>query len=548
MAARRCIDAARRSAVAPYRRKRDFARTPEPSGGRRRGRRGRRCSGASSSNGTAPAGCTTTCGSRSDGVLVSWAVPKGPTLDAERAAGRVPRRGPPARVLRLRRRHPGRRVRRRRRDRVGRRDLGAAQGQETADPAARRRERASCTCELHGEKLRGRFVLVRTQHRRLGKEEWLLLHKHDEYAVDGWDAEDHPRSVLTGRTNDEVKADPGPAVALGPAGGARRIALTAQATAPADRQRAGRARRAVVGRHVGGLRPRAAGHQPRQGAVPGALGRGPGDQARSGPLRRPDRPDAAALPDPPGAEHAPLPGRSREQGLLAQGTARPRAATGSRAGTTPTPSPARPGPTSSWTSRPPWSGRPTSARWSGMPGPHRSTSRSSPRYALIDLDPGEHHQLGRPAGAGPPAPHGVRASRVAGAAQGDRSARHPDLGADRAAGPASTRPAPGSSSCPGPSAPSSPSWSAGSGRSTTGAAWPGWTTRRTPSTRRWSRRTARAPPPGRRSRRRSSGTSSTTRRCARTASRSGPILARLAERGDLFRDVLRPDQRLPALR
>ena len=41
-----------------------------------------------------------------------------------------------------------------------------------------------------------------------GKDEWLLLHKHDEFAVDGWDAEDHPRSVLSGRTNDEVKADP----------------------------------------------------------------------------------------------------------------------------------------------------------------------------------------------------------------------------------------------------------------------------------------------------------------------------------------------------
>ncbi|WP_456817575.1 DNA polymerase domain-containing protein [Cellulomonas sp. URHB0016] len=34
------------------------------------------------------------------------------------------------------------------------------------------------------------------------------MHKHDEHAVKGWDAEDHPRSVLSGRTNDEVKADP----------------------------------------------------------------------------------------------------------------------------------------------------------------------------------------------------------------------------------------------------------------------------------------------------------------------------------------------------
>jgi bifunctional non-homologous end joining protein LigD len=62
--------------------------------------------------------------------------------------------------------------------------------------------------DMHGEKLRGRFVLVRTRRGGADREEWLLLHKHDEFAVDGWDPEDHPRSVLTGRTNDEVKADP----------------------------------------------------------------------------------------------------------------------------------------------------------------------------------------------------------------------------------------------------------------------------------------------------------------------------------------------------
>jgi bifunctional non-homologous end joining protein LigD len=62
---------------------------------------------------------------------------------------------------------------------------------------------------MQGEKLRGRFVLVRTGGSgRSAKNEWLLLHKRDEFAVAGWDAEEHPRSVLSGRTNDEVKADP----------------------------------------------------------------------------------------------------------------------------------------------------------------------------------------------------------------------------------------------------------------------------------------------------------------------------------------------------
>jgi bifunctional non-homologous end joining protein LigD len=34
-----------------------------------------------------------------------------------------------------------------------------------------------------------------------------MLHKDDDNAVDGWNAEDYPRSVLSRRTNDEVKAD-----------------------------------------------------------------------------------------------------------------------------------------------------------------------------------------------------------------------------------------------------------------------------------------------------------------------------------------------------
>ena len=70
---------------------------------------------------------------------------------------------------------------------------------------------------LNGEKLKGRFTIVRTS-RRPGAapqrafeqdeaEQWLLIHKCDEHAQPGWDAEDHPQSVKTGRTNDEVQAN-----------------------------------------------------------------------------------------------------------------------------------------------------------------------------------------------------------------------------------------------------------------------------------------------------------------------------------------------------
>src|SRR5436190_23000442 len=69
---------------------------------------------------------------------------------------------------------------------------------------------------LHGQKVRGRFTIVRTS-RRPGSapatafeddsEQWLLIKKRDTDAVAGWDAEDHPQSVKTGRTNDEVQAN-----------------------------------------------------------------------------------------------------------------------------------------------------------------------------------------------------------------------------------------------------------------------------------------------------------------------------------------------------
>ncbi|ABL82358.1 MULTISPECIES: DNA primase-like protein [unclassified Nocardioides] len=64
--------------------------------------------------------------------------------------------------------------------------------------------------EVHGRKLRGRLVLVRRDGGgdSGGGDDWMLLHKHDEHAVEGWDPEDHPVSVVSGRTNDQVKADP----------------------------------------------------------------------------------------------------------------------------------------------------------------------------------------------------------------------------------------------------------------------------------------------------------------------------------------------------
>jgi bifunctional non-homologous end joining protein LigD len=134
-----------------------------------------------------------------DGALVSWAVPKGPTLDpaVRRAAFHVED-------------HPMEYV-----DFEGVIPAGSYGGGDVIvwdagtwvpykepDPAKAIAD-GELHIELHGEKLRGRFVIVRTRN-----DDWLLLHKRDEFAVQDWDAGDHPRSVLSGRTSDEVKADP----------------------------------------------------------------------------------------------------------------------------------------------------------------------------------------------------------------------------------------------------------------------------------------------------------------------------------------------------
>ena len=247
-----------------------------------------------------------------DGVLVSWAVPEGPDARSGREADGRARRGPPARVLRLRGRDPDGRVRRRRRDRVG---LGHVVARPRATTPWRRSRTGDLHVDLGGEKLRGRFVLVR-RGTQGDKEQWLLLHKHDEHAVAGWDPEDHPRSVKSGRTNDEVKAAPAGDVE-------QRVALGRP-----DRRRARRPRRARQGGRVDARRAHACSSRTstRCCSPPSRAGEGQGaDQARPDPPPRGDGPGDAPVPRRPAGQPAPLPRRHRQAGLLAQGGADARA-------------------------------------------------------------------------------------------------------------------------------------------------------------------------------------------------------------------------------
>jgi bifunctional non-homologous end joining protein LigD len=139
-----------------------------------------------------------------DGVLVSWAVPNGPTLDPAVKRLAVHVEDHPIEYLDFEGVIPS--------GGYGAGDVivwdrGTWEPHGTDDPAA-----AVAAGELHadvsGHKLRGRLVLVRSGRGHTESNQWLLLHKDDDDAVSGWDPEEHPASVLSGRTNEQVRADP----------------------------------------------------------------------------------------------------------------------------------------------------------------------------------------------------------------------------------------------------------------------------------------------------------------------------------------------------
>src|SRR5436305_5684660 len=54
---------------------------------------------------------------------------------------------------------------------------------------------------LDGEKLKGDFAIVHMRGKGKGNE-WLLIKKRDQFAVEGWDVEAFAHSVLSGRTQE----------------------------------------------------------------------------------------------------------------------------------------------------------------------------------------------------------------------------------------------------------------------------------------------------------------------------------------------------------
>ena len=192
-----------------YNRKRDFGKTPEPAGDR------------GAAGGTGRFVVQRHRATRLhhdfrleiDGVLVSWAIPKGPTLDSAIRRMAVHVEDHPIEYFDFEGVIPH--------GQYGAGDVIVwdwgtwTPEAETPDPAAAV-DQGELKFVLAGQKVKGRFTIVRTS-RRPGSapttafeddsEQWLLIKKRDATAVPGWDAEDHPQSVKTGRTNDEVKAN-----------------------------------------------------------------------------------------------------------------------------------------------------------------------------------------------------------------------------------------------------------------------------------------------------------------------------------------------------
>ncbi len=142
-----------------------------------------------------------------DGVLKSWAVPKGPSLDPADKRLAMMVEDHPVSYIEFEGIIP-----------EGNYGAGTVEVWDigTWTPVGDPHEglkKGDLKFELHGQKLKGSFVLAHMKSRRPGSKgtEWLLIKHKDEYAEKGYDIEQHDGSVLTHRTLDEIAGDAGSA-------------------------------------------------------------------------------------------------------------------------------------------------------------------------------------------------------------------------------------------------------------------------------------------------------------------------------------------------
>ncbi len=175
--------------LSEYRRKRRFGDTPEP-----RGKKARKDEKIFVIQKHAARRLHYDLRLEVGGVLKSWAVPKGPSLNPgdKRLAVQVEDHPFDYRTFE---------------GTIPEGNYGAGEviiwDQGTYEPegslsTAEQLERGELKFRLYGHKLNGSFVLVKLKHSR-GKNEWLLIKHRDEHADPMWDVEEHGESVVSGR-------------------------------------------------------------------------------------------------------------------------------------------------------------------------------------------------------------------------------------------------------------------------------------------------------------------------------------------------------------
>ena len=200
-----------------YLRKRDFAKTPEPAPAAQPGALGPVRTGRFVIQRHRATRLHYDFRLEVAGVLVSWAVPKGLTLDPDVRRMAVHVEDHPIEYFDFEGVIPSKQY--------GAGDVivwdwGTWESEAPTIDAATAIPDGELKFELHGQKLNGRWTIVRTSGRRRKGDDpaarafeddqgdqWLLIAKRGPTSEKGWDAEDHPQSVKTGRTNDDVKAD-----------------------------------------------------------------------------------------------------------------------------------------------------------------------------------------------------------------------------------------------------------------------------------------------------------------------------------------------------